>query len=102
VQIEELYNLHSSTGNIIAITSRRTRWPEYEEYMGTKKSVYKVSVGKPDGNIPIERPSRRWEDIIKINLREIVWDDVDWVYLAGFCEHGNETLGSIKCFELLE
>jgi hypothetical protein len=53
---------------------------------------------------PLGRPRRRWVDNIKINLREIGWDGVDWIDMAqdrdqwkGSCEHGIEHSGSIKC-----
>jgi hypothetical protein len=39
-------------------------------------------VGKPEGKRPLERSRRRWVDNIKINLREIGWDDMDWIDLA--------------------
>jgi hypothetical protein len=37
---------------------------------------------KPEGNRPLGRPRRRWMDYIKMDLREIGWDGVDWVELA--------------------
>jgi hypothetical protein len=39
-------------------------------------------VGKPEGNRPLVRSRRRWEDNIKIDLREIGLEGVDWTYLA--------------------
>jgi hypothetical protein len=39
-------------------------------------------VGKPGGKRPLGRPRRRWVDNIKIGLREIGWDGVDWIDLA--------------------
>jgi hypothetical protein len=39
-------------------------------------------VGKPEGKRPLGRPRRRWVDYIKIALREIVWDGMDWIDLA--------------------
>jgi hypothetical protein len=39
-------------------------------------------VGTPAGKRPLGRPSRRWVDNTKIDLREIGWDDMDWVDLA--------------------
>jgi hypothetical protein len=56
-------------------------------------------VGKPDGKRPVERPKGRWVDIIKMDLREIGWDGMDWIDLA---EHGNELSGSIKYWEIIE
>jgi hypothetical protein len=39
-------------------------------------------VRKPEGKRPLGRPGSRWVDNIKIDLREIGWDGVDWIYLA--------------------
>jgi hypothetical protein len=39
-------------------------------------------VGKPEGKIPLGRPRRRWVDNIKMDLREIGWDYMDWIDVA--------------------
>jgi hypothetical protein len=39
-------------------------------------------VGKPEGKRPLGRPRRKWVDNIKMNLRDIGWDDMDWIDLA--------------------
>jgi hypothetical protein len=39
-------------------------------------------VGKPEGKRPLRRPRRRWEDIIKMDVREIGWGGMDWIDLA--------------------
>jgi hypothetical protein len=39
-------------------------------------------VGKPEGKRPLGRPRRRWENNIKMDLREIGWGDMDWIDLA--------------------
>jgi hypothetical protein len=39
-------------------------------------------VGKPEGKRPLGSPRRRWVENIKIDLREIGWDDMDWIDLA--------------------
>jgi hypothetical protein len=44
--------------------------------------VYKVLVGKPEGKRPLGRPRRRWEDGIRMDLREIGFGGVDWIRLA--------------------
>jgi hypothetical protein len=44
--------------------------------------VYKVLVGKPEGNRPLGRPRHRWEDWIKMDLREIGLGGVDWIQLS--------------------
>jgi hypothetical protein len=44
--------------------------------MGEERKVYKVLVGKPEGKRPLGRPRRRWENGIRMDLREIglgVW-----------------------------
>jgi hypothetical protein len=50
--------------------------------MGEERKVYKVLVGKPEGKRPLERPRRRWEDGIRMDLREIGLRGVDWIRLA--------------------
>jgi hypothetical protein len=50
--------------------------------MGKERKVYKVLVGKPEGKRPLGRPRRRWEDGIRIDLREIGLRGVDWIRLA--------------------
>jgi hypothetical protein len=44
--------------------------------------VYRLLLGKPEGKIPLERPRRRWEDGIKMDLREIGWGGVEWINLV--------------------
>jgi hypothetical protein len=46
------------------------------------RSVYRVLVGKPEGMRPLGRPRRRWEDNIKMDLRETGIDGVNWIRLA--------------------
>jgi hypothetical protein len=50
--------------------------------MGAKRNVYRILVGKPEGKGPLGRPRRRAVDNIKMNLREIGWDGMDWSNLA--------------------
>jgi hypothetical protein len=49
--------------------------------MGEKRNAYSIFVGKPDGKRPLGRPRRRWVENINMDLREIIWDGVDWIYL---------------------
>ena len=39
-------------------------------------------VGKPESKRPLGRPRRRWDDNIKMNLREVGYDPRDWIALA--------------------
>jgi hypothetical protein len=45
--------------------------------MGAKRNAYRILVGKPEGKRPLSRPRRRWMDDIKMDLREIGWDDMN-------------------------
>jgi hypothetical protein len=70
---------------------------------GEKRNACRVSVEKSEGNRPLGRPKRKWENNIKINVREIGWGGTDWIHLAedreewrGSCEHGNEPSGFQK------
>jgi hypothetical protein len=68
--------------------------------MGEERKVYKVLVGKPEGKRPLWRPRRRWEDWIRMDLREIGLGGVDCIRLsqdglvADCCECGDEPPGS--------
>jgi hypothetical protein len=50
--------------------------------MGEGRNVYRVLVEKPEGKRPLERPSSRWEELVKMDLREIgwgVWSGFTWL-----------------------
>jgi hypothetical protein len=46
------------------------------------RGVYRVLVGRPEGKRPLERPRCRWEDNIKMDLREVGIDGANWIQLA--------------------
>jgi hypothetical protein len=69
----ELHNLYSSSNIIGQIKSRRMRWVGQVAHMGEGRNVYRFSLGRPEGKRPLERPRRRWEDGLKMDLREIGW-----------------------------
>ena len=50
--------------------------------MYIKKGVYRVLVGKPEGNRPLGRPSRRCGDSIKMDLQEVGCGCMEWIELA--------------------
>jgi hypothetical protein len=50
--------------------------------MGPKTNAHRILVGKPEGKILLKRPRRRWEDNIKIDLREIACGGMNWIDLA--------------------
>jgi hypothetical protein len=51
-------------------------------YVGETRNAYRILVGKPEGKRPLGRPRHRWVDNIKMDLREIGWDGMDWIELA--------------------
>jgi hypothetical protein len=61
------------------IKSRRMRWARHVSRMGEKRNAYRILVGKPEGKRLLGRPGRRWVDSIKMNLREVGWDEMDWI-----------------------
>ncbi|KAJ4428164.1 hypothetical protein ANN_24179, partial [Periplaneta americana] len=78
----ELHALYSSPDIIRNIKSRRLRWAGYVAHMGESRNAYRVLVGRPEGKRPLGRPRRRWEDNIKMDLREVGYDGGDWINLA--------------------
>jgi hypothetical protein len=76
---DELHSLYSSPNIVRVIKSRGMRWAGYVARMGEGRGVYKVLVGGPESKSPLERPRRRWEDNIKMDLREIGIDGPNWI-----------------------
>jgi hypothetical protein len=46
------------------------------------RNKYKIVIRKSEGKRPHGKPRHRWEDKIRIDLREIGWEDVDWMHLT--------------------
>jgi hypothetical protein len=79
---EELHDLYSSPSIIRIIKARRMRWAGHIARMWEKRNAYNLLVGKPEGRRPLVK-SRRWSfDIIRMDLVEVRWGDVDWIGLA--------------------
>jgi hypothetical protein len=49
---------------------------------GEQRNAYRIFLGKPEGNRPLRRPGSRRADNIKMDLREIGWGGMDWIYQA--------------------
>jgi len=79
---EELNNLYSLPNIGWVIKSRRMRWAGHVARMGEGRGVYRILVRKPEGRRPLGRPRRRWEDNIKMDLREVGCGCVEWTELA--------------------
>jgi hypothetical protein len=78
---EELRNLYSSQYIIRVIISRRISWTGNVARMGDIKNAYKSLGGETEGKRPLGKPNRRWEDSITVDLKETVWEVVDWIHL---------------------
>jgi hypothetical protein len=52
-------------------------------------------VGKPGGKRPLGRPLRRWVDSIKVDLREIGWDGLDWIVMAQDKDKGRDLVNTV-------
>jgi hypothetical protein len=74
---EELHNLYSFPDIIRQIKLRRMRWAGHAARMGEERKLCKVLVRKPEGRRPVGRPRRRWDDGIRMDLRETGLGGVD-------------------------
>jgi hypothetical protein len=64
------------------VTLRKMRWAGHVARRGEKRGVYRVLVGKPEGERPLGKPRRRWEDNIKMELHEVECGGMDRIELA--------------------
>jgi hypothetical protein len=69
----------------------------YTQRMG---NAYRLLVGKPEGRRPLERPTRRWLDNIRIDLVEVEWGDVDWIGLAQNRDRWRALVNSVLNFRV--
>jgi hypothetical protein len=61
------------------IKSRRMKWAGHVARTGEKRNAYRILVEKPESKKPLGNPRRRWVDNIKMDLKEIGWDGMDWI-----------------------
>jgi hypothetical protein len=66
-----------------------------------KRNAYNILVRKLEGKRPLGRPRRRWVDNVKMDLREIGWDGIDWLDMAQDRDQWR-SLVNIKCCKVLE
>jgi hypothetical protein len=79
---DELHSMYSSPNIVKVIKSRRMRWAGHVARMGEGRGVCRILVGRPKSKKPLGRPGRRWEDNIKLDLRETGIDEASWIRLA--------------------
>jgi len=65
------------TCTLRVMKSRKMRWVEHVALTGEMRNIYSILVGKPEGKRQCGRPKRRWEDHIRLYLRDIGWKGVD-------------------------
>ena len=68
---EELNDLNYSPNIVQVIKSRKMRWAGHVACMGERRDIYRVLVGKPEGNRSLGRPRCRWYDNINMDLQEV-------------------------------
>ncbi|KAJ4425351.1 hypothetical protein ANN_27966, partial [Periplaneta americana] len=97
-QVLELSGLHQ--------VWKRLRWASHVARMGESRNAYEVFVGTPEGKRPVGRPRCRWENNMKMDFREVGYDDRDWINLAQdrgrWLAYVRETLNSNRYLYLLQ
>jgi len=76
------------------------RWAGHVARTGERRAVYRVLVGKPEGKRPFARPRRRWEDNIKMDLRELGMWGLDWIDLARDRDRWLAFMNVVKNFQV--
>ena len=78
---EELRDLYSLSNIVRVVKSIRMRWAGHVVRLGEGRGVHIFLVGKPEGKRPLGRPRHRWEDNIKMDLREVGRGGIGWSWL---------------------
>jgi len=79
-QEQNVENLYTTLYNIRVIKSTIMRWVGHVECTG-QINAYSILVVKPEGKRLLGRPMQKWKDNIRINLRDMGWEGVDWMHL---------------------
>ena len=79
---EKLNNLYTSTNIVWVIKLRRISWAGHVAHKGERRDINRVLVGKPDGERPLGRLRRRWEDNMKMDIQEVGCGGMDWIALT--------------------
>ena len=76
---EQLHSLYRSLNVVRVIKSRIIRWAGHVARMEEGGSTFKLFTGTPTGKRPLGRPRRRWEDNIRMDLKEMGINTRNWV-----------------------
>ena len=71
--------MYRSPNIVTVIKYRRLRWAGHVARMEEGRSAFKISTGKPTEKRPLGRPGRRWENKIRMDLKEIGINTKNWV-----------------------
>ena len=93
---EGLSDLYSLPNIVRVVKSRKMRWAGHVARMEEGRGVYRVLVGKPEGYSPLGRPRRRWEDNIKMDLREVGGSCGEWMELAQDRDRWRALVGTVR------
>ena len=77
-ECRRLHNEESAANIIPVIKPRRMRWREHVARLGARTAAYWILVGGTEARRPFERPRRRSESNIKMDLQEVGWKGRDW------------------------
>jgi hypothetical protein len=72
------------------------RWAGHVARVGEERKLYKVLVRKSEGKRPLGRPRRRWEDGIRMDLKETGWGCVDWIGMAQDRDRWRAVVSAVK------
>jgi hypothetical protein len=97
---EELNDLYSLPNIVQVVKLRRIRWAGHVARMGEDRELHRVLVGMPEGRRPLGRPKRRWEDNIKMDLKEDGWGRGDWMELAQDRNRWRALVGTMRDFRV--
>ena len=74
--------MYSSPNIIRDVKLRLLRWAGHLARKELSRNAYRIVVGKSERKSPLGRPRRRWEDNIKMDLKEVDCHAADWVHLV--------------------
>ena len=97
---EELNDLYSLPNIVWVVKSIRMRWAGHVVHMGEERGVHRVLVGKPEGKRALERPRRRWENNIKMDLQEVGGGHGDWMELAQDRDGWRALVSTVRNFQV--
>jgi hypothetical protein len=82
--------------------SRKMRWAGHVARIEEERKVHKAFVGKTEGKRPLGRPRRRWEDGIRVDLRDSGWGGVEWIQQAQVRNRWRTLVNSVMNLLVLE